>query len=130
MLADSQAVIYTIAEAHKGFYEVEHFIATRVCAYGHKGSVKIGETRVPELTEGWGGEVFHMTLDGAMLAYETRTSTFTRYYQEGEPVSSTWQVIVRDARTGRVVRIIPTGTTTPPHPWITLIGDGPTTRIP
>jgi hypothetical protein len=129
VLADSQAVIYTIAEARKGLYELEHFIATRVCAYGHKGSFKIGEIRVPEPTEGWGANVFHVTLDGAMLAYEKRASTFTRYYQEGEPASSTWQVIVRDARTGRVVRTVPTGATTPPHPWLTFIGDGATTAI-
>jgi hypothetical protein len=129
VLADSQAEIYTIAEARKGSYEIEHFIATRVCAYGHKGSFKIGETRVPEPTEGWGADVFHTTLDGAMLAYEKRSSTFTRYYQEGDPASSTWQVIVRDARTGHVVRIVPTGTAAPQPPWLTFIGDGETTAI-
>jgi hypothetical protein len=129
VLADSQAVIYTIAEARRGLYETEHFIATRVCAYGHKGSFKIGETRVPEPTEGWGADVFHITLDGTMLAYEKRSSTYSRYYREGEPASSTWQVIVRDARTGRVVRTVPTGTATPQHPWLTFIGDGETTAI-
>ncbi len=129
VLADSEAVIYTIPEERKGLYEIEHFIATRVCAYGHKGSFKIGETRVPEPTEGWGANVFHMTLDGAMLAYEKRTSTVTRYYREGEPASSTWLVIVRDARTGRVVRTVPTGTATPQHPWLKFVGDGETTTI-
>jgi hypothetical protein len=68
--ADSQVVIYTIPEALEGLYETEHFIATRVRAYGHKGSFKIAESRIPEPTEGWGDDVFHLTLDGTMIAYE------------------------------------------------------------
>ena len=129
VLADPHVVIYTIPEAVKGLYETEHFIATRVCAYGHPGSFKIAENRIPEPTEGWGDSAFHVTLDGSMLAYEKHETSGSRYYREGESLSSTWRVIVRDARTGRIVRAVPTGTAQPAHPWFHFVGDGETTMI-
>lgn len=129
VLADAHVVIYTVHEAVKGPYETEHFIVTRVCAYGHPGSFKIAEHRIPEPTEGWGGGAFHVTLDGSMVAYEKWKTSATRYYQEGEPLWSTWRVIVRDARTGRIVRAVPTGTAQPAEPWFHFVGDGKATMI-
>lgn len=131
LFADSQAVVYTVRERIVipfvgGGHEVQMVIATRGCVYGHRGSYKLGEEYVPTPTEGGGG-IKNLVLGGSVVAYEESSSTATRYTREGEAVSSTWRVIVRNLKNGRVLHNAPTGITSPPNPH--FVGDGPTTMI-
>lgn len=132
LLADAQAAIYTVRERlieHiEGRRKASSIIATRGCDASSKRSFRLdwefanagsAESRSPIPPR--------LRLGGSFVAYEESSSTATRYTREGEPVSSTWRVIVRDLKNGRVLHNAPTGVTSPPNPH--FVGDGPTTMI-
>jgi hypothetical protein len=58
------------------------------------------------------------TLAGPLVAYEDGS---------GGEISNTYVVVVRNLRTGKVIRRVPTGTPATPSPK--LVGIGPTTAI-
>jgi hypothetical protein len=105
-----------------GGHEVQSVIATRGCAYGQKGSYKLGQEYVPQGTE-VDSYTRDYTLAGSIVAYEEFFTTATRYTREGEAVTSSWRVIVRDLRTGRVLHSVPTGTPLKPEPRYVGVGD-------
>jgi membrane protease YdiL (CAAX protease family) len=71
------------------------------------------------------GGTSHFALAGSIVAYqEFQNEEGTFSSAEGH---ESWQIIVRDLRSGRVVREVPTGTPTPPSPR--LIGAGFATEI-
>ncbi|HEV3034254.1 MAG TPA: hypothetical protein VGX72_05645 [Solirubrobacteraceae bacterium] len=128
LLADSRALVYrtyTHPRDAQGFEEPE--IQTRSCIYGGSiyggmGSKFIwGEPEAPtELLSGIG----NLSLRGFFLAYLETDSGGAggRYAREGEEYREQWHVVVRDLRTGRVLRRAPTGIA-PDHPkWV---GSGP-----
>ena len=129
LFADSQAVVYTVRERIVipfvgGGHEVQMVIATRGCVYGHRGSYKLGEEYVPTPTEGGGG-IKNLVLGGSVVAYEESSSTATRYTREGEAVSSTWRVIVRNLKNGRVLHNAPTGITSRPTHTLSAMAQRP-----
>jgi len=127
LYADSEAVVYTIRE-HRvipfvgGGHEVQTVIATRGCAFGQKGSYKLGEVYVPEGTE-VNGYTRDYTLAGSTVAYEEFFTTANRYTLEGQAVTTSLRVIVRDLRTGRVLHEVPTGTPPKPEPGSVGVGN-------
>jgi hypothetical protein len=113
MLADAQVVLYSVVEP-VGLYHDER---TRIhgCAYGHRPYL-VGTEELCKgvFCAGPQGEV----LAGPLVAYEEGGGAETK---------NSYYVVVRNLRTGRVIREIPTGTPAPP---ITdTIGAGPTTAI-
>ncbi len=86
------------------------------CAYGHK-SYLLGAA-VEECNGVPCGGVRREVLAGPLVAYEEGS---------GGEAANTYLVVVRNLRTGRVIRKLPTGTPVTPRPsWI---GIGPTTAI-
>jgi hypothetical protein len=109
--ADKQAQVYTAPTAF-GYLEVYG------CAYGHKRPYHLGP--VPECGTGAGRciGVERETLAGSIVAYEeSSTGLYT----------SSWLVIVRDLRNGRVLHKVPTGAPNPPTSQ--FVGDGFTVAI-
>jgi hypothetical protein len=88
------------------------------CLYGQKlyflGTLPYGSA------EGSGG-LKHETLAGQVVAYEESSSG------RAESGREEWRVVVRDLRSGKVLRRVPTGMTTPPNPRI--VGAGFTSAI-
>jgi hypothetical protein len=115
MLADAQIVLYSVVEP-VGLYHDER---TRIhgCAYGREPYL-VGTEELCKGVRCGGpqGEV----LAGPLVAYEEGGGgeIFNRYF-----------VMVRDLRTGRVVRKLPTGTPTKPPTSPLSAGIGPTTAI-
>lgn len=128
LLADAQAAAYTIRENKLETIDGHHYsqaiTATRSCDFAHKGSYLLNETLFPTPAEA-SAAVNHLTLDGAVLAYEEFISGVNRYEQQtGKTV---WRIIVRNLRTGQLLHAVPTGT--PKQPNLRFIGDGATTMI-
>jgi hypothetical protein len=126
LYADSEAAVYTVRERLVipfvgGGHEVQMAIATRGCAYGQKGSYKLGQEYVPEGTE-VNGYTRDYTLVGSTVAYEEFVTTANRYTRAGEVVRTSLRVIVRDLRTGRVLHEVPTGTPPKPEPGSVGVG--------
>jgi hypothetical protein len=120
-------MLYTVREREVvpfvgGGHEVQTVIATRGCVYGRKGSYKLGEELVPAGTED-DGYTRHYVLAGATVAYEKFFTTETRYTREGEATRTSWRVIVRDLRTGRVLHDVPTGTPLKPESGYIGVGN-------
>jgi hypothetical protein len=115
ILADAQVALYSLVEP-VGLYHDER---TRIhgCAYGHKPYLLGTE----ELCKGvrCGGPQGEV-LAGPLVAYEEGGGgeIFNRYF-----------VMIRDLRTGRVIRKLPTGTPTKPPTSPLSAGIGPTTAI-
>jgi hypothetical protein len=113
LLADSQVEVYSMV----GVIDIYHDKGVKIygCAYGHK-SYLLGAI---ELCYGarCGGPQREV-LDGPLVAYEEGG---------GGEVTNTYLVVVRNLRTGRVIRKLPTGTPVTPKPsWV---GIGLTTAI-
>ncbi len=64
-----------------------------------------------------------MTLVGSVVAYEELFTTENRYSREGEAITSSWRVIVRDVRTGHVLHDLPTGTPLKAKPGYVGVGN-------
>jgi hypothetical protein len=114
LAADAQVMLYSKVEV-VGLY---HEKGTRIhgCAYGHR-SYLVGT--IPNC-QGAGpcGGPERETLAGPLVAYQEGGG--------GESVR-VYLVVVRNLRTGRVVRELPTGT--PATPSKSVVGVGPTTGI-
>jgi hypothetical protein len=114
LAADTQVMAYSKVEEVKMYHEK----GTRIqgCAYGHK-SYLLGT--IPNC-QGAGpcGGPEREVLAGPLVAYEDGSG--------GEEFNS-YFVVVRNLRTGRVIRKMPTGT--PATPSKSLVGVGPTTAI-
>ena len=113
LAADTQAQVFTALDA-QGLFPVIYG-----CAYGHQRTYLLGG--VPECAGGGGGGscsgIEHPVLAGPIVAFEEFVD------MEGSGGGSArWLVVVRDLRTGRVLRRLPTETSSP-------TGVGPATDI-
>jgi hypothetical protein len=120
LAADRQAQIYTVPAKPEGPGITDVF----GCAYGHRAAYKLGfvfyctEDRYTFGPSCFGIE--HEVLAGPIVAYE----------QRGTPCSPacSWRVLVRDLRTGRLLRREPTGSS--PNPaFEERVGVGWTTGL-
>jgi hypothetical protein len=112
---DDQAMVYRTREPDLEFYGYWG------CVYGSKRSVRLGI----ELISGSAVASFgvgHVTLAGTTAAYE-----LTQSHGMGEYLRSQWYVAVANLRTGRILRKVPTGVTSPLNR--SFVGDGPVTAI-
>jgi hypothetical protein len=116
LAADSQAEVYAIREGS------DEYLSVRACAYGQRHSLFVTTCNREEKAEACDG-MLHVTLAGAIIAYEESFSTATRYTREGEPVSNAWRVIVRNLRTAKVLHRVPTGTPVTPKPTYVGVGN-------
>jgi hypothetical protein len=128
LLADTQARVYVVPNyaALKGPFKTTYDkegLNVRACAYGQKRSYKLAT--YPECPES--GETVKECVDAeqdilsnAMLAYPENIVSANKYGTE--PRESSWQVVVRDLRTGRVLHRVPTGTPLKPEPHYTGVG--------
>jgi len=122
-------VIERIVETLEGPHGPAHFVnptlVVRGCVDGHKRSYAIGDP--VECSGGgsasgcWG--IGRETLAGTMVAYE-ETSVSSEGNEGG---SSSYLVVVRDLRTGRVLHRLPTGT--PLHASPGYVGVGAVAAI-
>jgi hypothetical protein len=115
VVADAQAQVYEAPESSSANPE---YLVLFACAYGRHRSYLLGHSLGGGTPSGIGG-VAHETLAGTIIAYE-RSSTINGG-------RSSWLVIVRDLRSGRVLREVPTGTALSRNP--SLVGAGFTTAI-
>jgi hypothetical protein len=114
LLADTQVVLYSTVEV----VDMYHDKGVRIhgCAYGHK-SFLLGQ-EVEECSGVPCGGVRRDVLNGPLVAYEEGS---------GGEATNTYLVVVRNLRTGQIIRRLPTGTPAMPRPsWV---GIGPTTAI-
>lgn len=113
VLADAQAEVYAVQNGE--------VLNIRACANGQRRSVLIAGCNREEGAAACAEEP-HVTLAGAVVAYEEFFTTRTRYTREGEATVSSLRVIVRDLRTGRVLHAVPTGTPPTPNPGSVGVG--------
>jgi hypothetical protein len=115
LLADAQVELYSAVEVVNMYNDKGARI--HGCAYGHKSYLLGAE--VEECGSGVPcGGVRREVLAGPLVAYEEGS---------GGETANTYLVVVRNLRTGRVIRKLPTGTPVTPRPlWV---GIGPTTAI-
>jgi hypothetical protein len=114
LLADTEVVLYSTVEV----VDIYHDRGVRIhgCAYGHK-SFLLGQ-EVEECSGVPCGGVRRDVLSGPFVAYEEGS---------GGEATNTYLVVVRNLRTGRIIRSLPTGTPVISRPsWV---GIGPTTEI-
>jgi hypothetical protein len=112
IMANAQAQVYEATEP-EAFPE---YLGVWGCAYGHKRPYFLGPLPYGS-SSGGGGGVGHETLAGPIVAYEEVSMGGSEY---GRAV---WLVIVRDLRTGRVLRRVPTGTPLKPRPGYVGVGN-------
>jgi hypothetical protein len=115
VVADAQAQVYEAPETP----QLPGYLDLFGCVYGQHKSYLLGSPLSggsPSVAGGVSNEV----LVGSIVAYG-------KSFVQSEPGSTSYLVIVRDLRNGRVLHDVPTGTSNPPYP--TLVGDGPTTAI-
>jgi hypothetical protein len=123
VLADAQAEIYTakqteFSDRHRPLGQI---VVYRGCAYRGTSSFLLGEVPDAEACSSTGCplNVHGVILTGSVAAYELRSI----YVQEnGEDERSRWTVVVRDLRTGRVLRKSPTGEHDPVNPRALVLG--------
>jgi hypothetical protein len=127
VLADAQAEIYTakqteFSDRHRPLGQV---VVYRGCVYRGTSSFLLGEVPDAEACSSTGCplNVHGVILAKSVTAYELRSI----YVQQSGEESSRWTVVVRDLRTGRTLRKLPTGERDPRNPL--NIGAGPTTTI-
>jgi hypothetical protein len=128
LLADHRAVVYTIHAKQRRTLERTHYlepvIEMRGCAYRGSRSFQIWWRPEEEPTEGT-APLEHLSLSGTFLAYGESYYGGSRYTPEGEEVPEEWHVVVRNLKTGRVLRRLPTGVAPRPK-WV---GNGWTNSI-
>jgi hypothetical protein len=133
LLADVQAVIYTVRENRVEFPEgkrtVVPIVATRGCDSSSKRSFRLDwEFANAGSAESGSPIPPHLTLGGSYVAYEEFFSEGNRYSEgRDEEYVEEWHVVVRDLRTGRVLHRVATGARERDHPK--LVGDGSATAI-
>jgi len=122
VVADSQAAVY-LAPEEPGFPEFLEFYG---CSYKDRRSYALGIP--PESSSSSSSGIRLVTLAGPLVAYESGSSS-THY-------GTSWLVVVRDLRTGKVLHGLPTGTPVHPKPPRTEdgitkqdVGIGPATSI-
>jgi hypothetical protein len=113
LAADAQVMIYSKIEVIAPHHE--EGTAIHGCAYGHRSYLVGTLPNCPGAGPCGGPE--HEVLAGPLVAYEEGG---------GGKVVNIYQVVVRNLRTGRVIRELPTGTPSPRPGWV---GIGPTTGI-
>jgi hypothetical protein len=114
LLTDAQAQVYATQNGE--------VLNIRGCANGQRRAFFIASCNRHEAGAACAEEL-HVTLAGAVVAYEEFFTTASRYTREGEAVTSSWRVIVRDLRTGRVLHAVPTGTPLKPEPRYVGVGN-------
>jgi hypothetical protein len=105
LLANRQAQVYAVRES-----SLSTARSLRACAYGHARSFHITVCTTGNESIGPGActKDLHVTLTGALVAYEEFLGSRGKYPFEGD--AAEWYVVVRDLRTGRIVHKVPTGT--------------------
>ncbi len=109
VVADTQAQVYAVA--------TKQGLAYHGCAYGRRATFELGD-RLYCARVGCAG-ISLVTLAGPIVAYESQLTT-TGFSEED--AERNWYIVVRDLRTGKVLRKTPAGTYSPRQPEI--IGDG------
>jgi hypothetical protein len=115
--ADTQAVVYLGHVAARPSYT--SYTAYLGCVRGSRRAYEVGGPSVGS-SSGAGG-ARHLTLAGTVVAWEAFESAGVT----GELGRESWMVVVRDLRTGSVLRRLPTGTARVKG-WV---GVGPTQQI-
>ncbi len=122
VLADSQAEVYLAPEEPA----LPEFVGFYGCSFKDKRSYYLGSP--PAYSSSGGSGTRLVTLAGAVVAYEGGTAS--AHY------GTSWLVIVRDLRSGKVLQRLPTGTAAHPEPPRTEdgitrknVGIGPATAI-
>jgi hypothetical protein len=121
--ADTQAHVYLGRQTY--FSDESHrplgtIAIYRGCQLGGARSFLLGPAPSSCGSSGCPTSLEHLTLTGTVTAFQRSTTS-----ESSEGGSGEWLVIVRDLRTGRVLRSVPTGTSTDPK----VVGVGPTTSI-
>jgi hypothetical protein len=102
-----------VANARAQLYEAENKLSEHEiygCAYGGRQVYGLGP--LPSGSSSGAGGVEEEVLTGTIAAYEKFSITSNTPNSSGP---SSWLVIVRDLRTGRVLHRVPTGTSTSPE---------------
>jgi hypothetical protein len=115
VVADAQAQVYEAPESPN----LPEYLSVFGCAYGRRKPYVLGIPLGAESSSGSAG-ITNEVLAGPIVAYEKSL------VQPG-PGFTSYIVFVRDLRTGRVLRKVPTGTPTISSP--NLVGAGLTTAI-
>jgi hypothetical protein len=128
LLADSQAVVYTVTERSRetleGPHGPSHFVVRTAgiwgCIQGQRRSYRLGG--VENCSAGGAASfcsgIAHEALDGTAVAYEE----FSVSSELNEEQNDQWHVVVRDLRTGRVLHRLPTGTPLKTSPGYVGVG--------
>jgi hypothetical protein len=103
IVANAQSQLYV---AENKFSEHEIY----GCVYGGKRTYGLGPLPEPDTSSGGGG-VEGEILAGPMVAYEEFSITSSTPINSGR---SSWLIVVRNLRTGKVLHRVPTGTSTSP----------------
>lgn len=113
MLADAQVTLYSVVEPVGLYHDKE--VRIYGCAHGHM-PVLLGGIKLCYGSPCGGPE--RETLAGPLVAYQDGG---------GGEESRTYVIVVRNLRTGKVIRRVPTGTLVPAKP--SVIGVGPAVAI-
>lgn len=105
LLADPQAQVYAVQES-----SLSNARSLRACAYGHARSfyITVCTTGNEPIGPVACAKELHVTLTGALVAYEEFLGSRGKYPFEGN--AAEWYVVVRNLRTGRILHKVPTGT--------------------
>jgi hypothetical protein len=117
VVADAQAQVYEGPSVSEGVLAPEAPVFYG-CVYGHRKSYELGSPPNGSPSVSFGTRLF--TLAGPIVAYE-------KSFVHPPPGFSSWFVIVRDLRSGKILHELPTGT--PSHPIPNQVGDGSITAI-
>lgn len=112
LTADGQAQVYEATEP-EAFPE---YLGVWGCVYGHKRPFFLGPLPYGSSSGGSAG-VEHETLAGPIVAYEEAS------LGGAQSRRAEWHVVVRDLRTGRVLRRVPTGVPLKPGPEYVGVGN-------
>jgi hypothetical protein len=123
VVADAQAQVYLARQVifEQGSHQPLRTIRVyRGCQLGAARSLLLGPAPSECGSSGCPPHLEDLTLAGTLVAFQRSTTS-----ESSEGGSGEWLVIVRDLRSGRVLRSVPTGTSTNPM----VRGAGPTTAI-
>lgn len=116
LLADPQAQVYSAP------VDIDGDISLRACIHGQRRSFLVTPCTSSEgINPGECVKNEHVTLAGTDVACEESFGSLGKYPFEGH--AHEWFVVVRDLRTGRVLRKVPTGVPLKPEPRYVGVGN-------
>jgi hypothetical protein len=119
LFADAQAQVYPVLEADGETFEIQ------ACLYGQRRSFVAARCN-PHEGAATCASTANVTLAGSMVAYEDFFGSGSRDLFDERSIDE-WYVEVRDLRTGRALRRVPTGAALKPEPR--YIGTGPVVKL-